>query len=298
VAATLVVVAVATVAYGDRDSQQRAIEEMRDKAEYFAEKCGSRIDATIDWRSFAGKYKPSEDELSAGAYCSDVVESIGWICDNDQTTRAPMQRVHRMRCSFDGATGRELGLDLRGDELRVRLSWDTNNVSDRLKAWIENLPSGDGADATAPSPASPAAGSAAPSPRGNRLSVRQARERAAAEPELDALAAGVRAACDVAIPVAMDWASFEGHYRGGTGESSAVGWCSQQVEQIGKMCKRNAEEKRTIAREVKTATCHWDAGGGKDFKFSLESGALVVGYTWDSGDSGNNLIRYLWNTLD
>jgi hypothetical protein len=275
------VFALVAVARGDVDSQRRAMEEVRDKVEYFGKKCGGRIAVAIDWQSF--KYKPGNDELSAGAYCGDVVDSMGWICDNDEHTRGPMQRIHTVRCAFDASLGRELGLDLRGDTLLVRLSWDTDNVGDRLKAWIENLP---------------AAGAAAAAPSGGGLSVRQSRERGAAQPKLDELAANMRNACGVAIPVVVDWASFEGHYGGGANESSAVGWCEQQVEQIGKMCKRNAEEKRTIARELKSATCRWDANGGKEFKFSLASGALVVGYTFDSGDSGDNLLRYLWNTLD
>lgn len=275
--AWLLVVAMCALAYGDPDSQRRAMDEVRDKLEYFGKKCGGRIAVAIDWPSF--KYKPGNDELSAGAYCSDVVDSLGWICDNDEHTRGPMQRIHTVRCAYDASLGRELGLDLRGDVLSVRLSWDTDNVGDRLKAWIENLPAGDAA--------------------AGGQSVRQSRERGVAQPKLDKLAAGVRDACGVAIPVVLDWDSFEGHYgRGGSSESSAVGWCSQQVEQIGKMCKRNAEEKRTIARELKSATCRWDGSATKDFKFSLASGALVVGYTFDSGDSGDNLLRYLWNTLD
>lgn len=292
----LVLAALAAVAYGDADSQQRAMEDLHDKADYFTKKCGGPVAATIDWQSFAGKYTAqSSDELSASAYCGDVVDSLGWICDNDETARGPMQRIRRIQCSFDGSVGRQLGLDIRGDALFVRLSWDTNNVSDRLKAWIENLPAG-GGDATAPAPAG--AGSASSPSAGGGLSVRQTRERAAAQPALDKLAPGVRSACGVAIPITLDWASFEGHFNGGAGERSAVGWCGQQAEQIGKMCRRNAEEKRTIASELTSVTCRWDSSAGKDFKFSLANDALVIGYTWNAADSGDNLLRYLWNTLD
>jgi hypothetical protein len=285
-ATTLAFVAAATVAYGDAGSRQSAMEDLRDKADFFARKCGVRVDASIDWRSFAGKYKAAYDESSAGSLCGEVLDSLASICDEDEAAKAAVQHVRHLRCSYDGAVGRDIGLEVRGDTILARVSWDEVNTSDRVRAWIDNQPSSGGGGETTPSSSD------------GHLSVRQARERADVQPELDELAAGVRKACDVAIPISMDWASFEGHYRGGSEEHSAVGWCSQQVEQIGKMCKRNAEEKRTVAREVTSVACRWDANGGKEFKFSLGSGALVVGYTWDSGDSGDNLLRYLWNTLE
>jgi hypothetical protein len=293
----------AAVAYGDGSDRTRAMEDMRDKEEYFAKKCGGRITGTIDWQSFAGHYQHKSDtELSASAYCNEVVDSMGWVCDNDPVAKPAMQRIHKMRCSFDGKLGRDIGLDLRGDTLFARLSWDTSNVNDRIKDWVDNLPSGDDAAAPATDPDdadgdSPPPSSSPPKHDGH-LSVRQTRERAEAQPELDELAAGVRKACGGAIPITLDWASFDGHLGGGTTATSAAGWCNQQVEQIGAMCKRNAEEKRTIARELKSVTCHWDDSGGKEFKFSLANSALVVGYTFDSADSGHNLVRYLWNTLD
>jgi hypothetical protein len=292
-AACLALLAATAVAYGDKGDQRRANEQIRDKVEYFTKKCGGQLDAAIDFKSFAGNYKPHEDELNAAAYCGDVIESLGWICDNDQTARAPMQRIRKLRCAFDGSLGRDLGHDLKGTTLTVRLSWDTDNVGDRLKAWIENLPAGD-------APAAASDDDAPAQSHGEHLSVRQSRERANAQPKLDDLVAKVRGGCGVAIPIAVDWASFEGHFGGGERESSAVGRCAQQVEQIGDMCQRNAEEKRTIARAIKGVTCHWDDSGGHGFKFALakDTGALVVGYTWRSADSGHNLLRYLWNTLD
>jgi hypothetical protein len=135
---------------------------------------------------------------------------------------------------------------------------------------------------------------------GHGLTVRQARGRKAAQPVVDAARAYLAAQCGAEIPLTVDWDSFDPSYRGGDydGEEGAAGYCKHVVEEAAKMCNRRPEEKRTFVHEVHSMTCHYSAAAGNQYAFALQSGALVAGYGWESGDDGESLVLWLWNTLD
>lgn len=292
-AAIALIVGSAASAHGDPISAQAWQEEVGDKIDYFHKKCGGTVTVSLDWPSFRGNLTGSFPADSAAAYCGEIVDTLGWICDNDASVKPAVQRIRSVRCAYDHNLGRKYDFDLHDGALAARYSSDSVNVSDVLLKWVQDLP----ADGAPPADAPPPDGHATPTTRG--LTVRQARERAAAQPEIDHAASRLRAACGGQATLAADWASFEPvlHSEAFT-ERSVAGYCNGQVDELIKMCGHEPEAKRTLAHTLVSATCRYDASAGDHYTYAMQSGALVIGITPNSADDGEALVRWLWNTLD
>lgn len=265
----------AVIAHGQPRGES---ETMHDAIEHYRKQCGGQLAVSVDWASFRGNLTAEYPADSADAYCADVASTLGSICSDDATVKPAVQQIHAVRCSFDRSAGRTFRFDLQQGALAVGFSWDASNLEDALLAWVQNLPSGTAS--------------------GGGLNVRQSRERAKVQPELDEAAAAARHACGGPLAVTIDWPSFEAAIRSGGHETTLASICEEPLEQLAKMCKHEPEAKRTIAATLTSATCRYDASAGDRFKFALQGGALAIGYGENSATDNEELIRYLWNTLD
>ncbi len=109
--------------------------------------CGSTIKASLDWKSFNGKFEGSHTHSSAAYYCRSVLDGIRNVCSDDLGKEAVQGAVKTLTCRFDasitkdkiGRYGPEFKKGKNG-ELLATYGWDTGNISDGTKAWLlENL---------------------------------------------------------------------------------------------------------------------------------------------------------------
>src|SRR2546426_2671451 len=82
--------------------------------------CGTAIKVTIDWPSFKGNFKDSNDEPVARNYCESVLSSIASMCGDNDAKTAIAKDVKTVKCSFDKSVEKhKLKVDLKGGALRA-----------------------------------------------------------------------------------------------------------------------------------------------------------------------------------
>ncbi len=102
------------------------------------EKCGSSLNASIDWASFQGEVNKRLDgklHRSPSGYCALVPDNMWSMCRDDADAKAAIQKkVKTYVCKFGGKGKRNISLD--GSTLTFWVDWEAPNNDPYIKGYL------------------------------------------------------------------------------------------------------------------------------------------------------------------
>lgn len=288
-AVALVATAASAQSLKERREMKKAEKKLKgDDVQSANKACGAKLKLRVDWKSFKGKLTDKHSAAVAANYCVTVADGLRYACDKDDGKKAVKGQIKTITCRYDeGATRDKLGrygpsLSLKKKKLTAGYAWDTGNIADETKAWAEdNL-----------------------KVKGTKLSLKAAREQAAAEAVLGAdNLKDANKACKTELKVAVDWKSFDGHFEGNHSRNSAAYYCNSVLDGIRYVCSDDIGQE-AIKEAVKSVTCRFDASITKDkigrYGPALKKGkkgSLEATYGWDTGNMADGTKAWLLENL-
>jgi hypothetical protein len=125
----------------DKEARGKGEKNLQKGLDSLNKYCGGKIEAKIDWDSFTAHYKGSYQEPNAGSFCKTGMEGIESLCRKGETEKAAVNKgIHKVLCHFKaGMTTAEFpktGIKLAGGAMDMSFDWDTANMSDGVKEFL------------------------------------------------------------------------------------------------------------------------------------------------------------------
>lgn len=131
--------------FGESLKEQKEAKEHNDSlkegVDALNQACGTKIRATVDFKSFKPGYKDSYDAAVAVNYCKTSMDGIRYVCDGGDAEKKSVQKsVDVVNCKYDAKMTTEnfpkSGVKLSGKSLSIQYTWDTANLADGVKAYL------------------------------------------------------------------------------------------------------------------------------------------------------------------
>lgn len=97
------------------------------------EKCGTKIEVTIDWSKFKLDEIKSKN-VSTYGYCQPSVNTVRSLCDDADAKPEVVKKVKKIVCKYGGPGKR--ALTLKGGTLEWTIDWDAANNDDYVKEFL------------------------------------------------------------------------------------------------------------------------------------------------------------------
>jgi hypothetical protein len=97
------------------------------------EKCGTKIDVSIDWSKFKLDEIKSKN-VSTYGYCETAANVIWHLCDDADAKPEVVKKVKKIVCKYGGPGKR--GMTLKGGTLEWIIDWDAANADDYVKEFL------------------------------------------------------------------------------------------------------------------------------------------------------------------
>lgn len=112
-----------------REFAQGQNEDFQEQVAIANERCGTNIEARIDWQSFAAQIDLRLDgqlNKSFSGYCATGIDGVRSACDSDTGRAAVQQRIQQYTCHY----GPERTMTLDEGHLQLNIDWEAANYGD------------------------------------------------------------------------------------------------------------------------------------------------------------------------
>jgi hypothetical protein len=288
-AAFLVMVAATSSALAqtadEQESMKARTEQLRAKVDEVNKECGSKITATLDWKSFVPHFhdevagdmmnacnKPSTAQQSTACAedpCELVLGGIATICSSTygEIGKASVAaNITALTCTFDAAVppypAVTIPLGLKAGVLAARYNLRAKDTQSTMMWLIDHLP------ASPPMPGAP-----------RPLTVMEKLKVDERNAELKAAGDEVASACGARIDATVEWPTFVPHFydtlKDAAGKEMTIDPCNKPsaaqaatcaqspcaivMNAIRSTCSESAATKASVARSIKAVRCRFDA---------------------------------------
>jgi hypothetical protein len=128
----------------ERKEIESGQKELDAKLEAVNKKCGTKLKATVNVKSFVGKIDSSHNFSSPHGWCGNVLDGVGDICNDADGKKSLQAKVGQVECHYDAkATSEQVKhygpiFTLKNKTLSAGYNLETANVGEETKKFLEN----------------------------------------------------------------------------------------------------------------------------------------------------------------